>query len=69
MGIGILRVEKGDMEKLTFTLTVAEDLDCSGLPTCGEQIGTYDEGFISGLLFANTGLRFQVKEVELLVFG
>ncbi len=25
LGIGILRVEKGDLEKLTFTLTVAED--------------------------------------------
>ncbi len=64
LGIGILRVEKGDLEKLTFTLTVAEDLDCSGLPTCGEQICTYDEGFISGLLFAHTGKRFLVKEVD-----
>ena len=63
-GIGILRVEKGDLEKLTFTLTVAEDLDCSGLPTCGEQICTYDEGFISGLLSAHTGKRFVVKEVD-----
>ena len=63
-GIGILRVEKGDLEKLTFTLTVAEDLDCSGLPTCGEQICTYDEGFISGLFFAHTGKQFEVKEVD-----
>ncbi|MHC4536456.1 MAG: V4R domain-containing protein [Planctomycetota bacterium] len=38
--IGILRVEKGDVENLTFTLTVAEDLDCSGLPICDEQICT-----------------------------
>jgi predicted hydrocarbon binding protein len=64
MGIGILRVEKGDLENLTFTLTVAEDLDCSGLPACGEQICTYDEGFISGLLSAHTGKRFLVKEVD-----
>ncbi len=63
-GIGILRVEKGDVENLTFTLTVAEDLDCSGLPMCGEQICTYDEGFISGLLSAHTGKRFRVKEVD-----
>ena len=63
-GIGILRVEKGDVENLTFTLTVAEDLDCSGLPTCGEQICTYDEGFISGLLSAHTGKKFRVKEVD-----
>jgi len=62
--IGILRIEKGDVEKLTFTLTVAEDLDCSGLPICGEQICTYDEGFISGLLTAHTGKKFMVKEVD-----
>jgi uncharacterized protein len=64
LGIGILRVEKGDMDKLNFTLTVAEDLDCSGLPTCDEQICTYDEGFISGVLEAHTGRKFAVKEVD-----
>ncbi len=62
--IGILRVEKGDVENLTFTLTIAEDLDCSGLPVCDEQICTYDEGFISGLLSAHTGKDFSVKEVD-----
>ena len=62
--IGILRVEKGDVENLKFTLTVAEDLDCSGLPVCDEQICTYDEGFISGLLSAHTGKEFSVKEVD-----
>lgn len=62
--IGILRVEKGDVENLMFTLTVAEDLDCSGLPMCDEQICTYDEGFISGLLSAHTGKEFSVKEVD-----
>ena len=64
LNIGILRVEKGDLENLTFTLTVAEDLDCSGLPACDEQICTYDEGFISGLLSAHTGKKFLVKEVD-----
>ena len=64
MGIGILRIERGDVENLTSTLTVAEDLDCSGLPACDEQICTYDEGFISGLLSAHTGKKFSVKEVD-----
>jgi predicted hydrocarbon binding protein len=64
MGVGILRIEKGDVDNLTFTLTVAEDLDCSGLPACDEQICTYDEGFISGLLSAHTGKKFSVKEVD-----
>ena len=62
--IGILRIEKTDLENMRFTLTVAEDLDCSGLPVCDEQICTYDEGFISGLLSAHTGKDFSVKEVD-----
>ena len=62
--IGILRVEKSDVEKMEFTLTVAEDLDCSGLPVCDETICTYDEGFISGLLLEFSGKNFDVKEVD-----
>ncbi|MCX5818696.1 MAG: 4-vinyl reductase [Deltaproteobacteria bacterium] len=62
--IGILRVEKADLAKMEFTLTVAEDLDCSGLPVCEETICTYDEGFISGLLLAFSGKKFDVKEVD-----
>jgi predicted hydrocarbon binding protein len=62
--IGILRLEKSDMEKMQFTLTVAEDLDCSGLPVCGETVCTYDEGFISGLLAEFSGKQFDVKEVD-----
>jgi uncharacterized protein len=64
MGVGILRIEKSDLENLTFTITVAEDLDCSGLPVCDEEICTYDEGFIAGLLSAYTHREFTVKEVD-----
>ena len=62
--IGILRIESADINEFAFTLTVAEDLDCSGLPVCDEEICTYDEGFISGLLSEHTGKPFQVKEVD-----
>ena len=62
--IGILRIEEADLEKLIFTLTVAEDLDCSGLPASDETICTYDEGFISGLLSEYTGKSFSAKEVD-----
>lgn len=62
--VGILRIENADLENLTFTLTVAEDLDCSGLPACNEQICVYDEGIINGLLSAHTGRDFAVKEVD-----
>jgi predicted hydrocarbon binding protein len=46
--IGILRAEKTDLEDMKFTLTVAEDLDCSGLPFTDEVVCQYDEGFIAG---------------------
>ncbi len=62
--IGILRVEKSDLENMNFTLTVAEDLDCSGLPASDETICTYDEGFISGLFSEYTGKSFDVEEVD-----
>jgi uncharacterized protein len=64
MGVGVLRVEKADLEKGTFVLTVSEDLDCSGLPELHYEICTYDEGFIAGLLENFTGAAFRVKEVD-----
>lgn len=62
--VGILRVEKADPEAGVYVLTVAEDLDCSGLPPVGETICAYDEGLIAGLLEACTGTPFEVREVD-----
>ena len=62
--IGILRIEKSDFEKMNFILTIAEDLDCSGLPVSDETICKYDEGFISGLFSEYTGKRFNAAEVD-----
>jgi len=64
LNMGILRIEEADLEQMTFTMTVSEDLDCSGLPTCGETVCHYDEGFIAGILETYTGKRFQAKEVD-----
>lgn len=64
MGIGILRFEKSDLENLSFTLTVSEDLDCSGLPELGYEICRYDEGFIAGLLEGFTHRRITVVETD-----
>ncbi len=64
MSIGILRVEAADEENGSFTITVAEDLDCSGLPELDYEICTYDEGFISGLMESFTGKPFKVKEID-----
>jgi predicted hydrocarbon binding protein len=62
--INKVRIEEADLEKMTFTLSLAEDLDCSGLPTSDETICTYDEGFLSGLLSEYTGKNFSAKEVD-----
>lgn len=62
--IGILRVERADLDNLQFTLTVSEDLDCSGLPVAGTTVCDYDEGFISGILEAYTGKPFETREVD-----
>lgn len=63
-GIGIFRVETADIEKSSFVITVSEDIDCSGISVCSEQICTYDEGFIAGILLAYSGKDFLVKEVD-----
>jgi len=64
LNIGILRMEEVDLEDLKFTLTVSEDLDCSGLPLMEEAICTFDEGLIAGILELFTGSSFEVKEVD-----
>jgi predicted hydrocarbon binding protein len=64
LGAGILRVEQANLEEGSFTITVAEDLDCSGLPELGTQLCTYDEGFIAALLECFSGKPFTVKEVD-----
>ena len=63
-GMGVLRMEKLDIEHGSFILTVSEDLDCSGLPELHYEMCKYDEGFIAGLLESFSGLPFQVKEVD-----
>jgi hypothetical protein len=62
--IGVLRVEKADLDKMELALTLIEDLDCSGLPIIGENVCDYDEGFIAGILNTYTGKEFVVKEVD-----
>jgi predicted hydrocarbon binding protein len=62
--IGILQFENSDLGSLSFTLTVGEDLDCSGLPVSNETVCEYDEGFISGIFNAYTGKQFIVKEID-----
>ena len=62
--VGILRIEAIDAETGCIALTVAQDLDCSGLPVTNENVCTYDEGFIAGILEAYTGKKYDVREVD-----
>ncbi len=64
MLIGVLRVEEEDLAHGRLTVTVSEDLDCSGLPELSYEICTYDEGFIAALLESFSGKKFKVKEVD-----
>jgi len=64
MGIGLLRMEKADLDGWKFVLTVSEDFDCSGLPETGHGVCVYDEGFIAGLLEAFSGRKFAVREID-----
>ncbi len=64
LNVGILRIEEANIDDLTFTLTVSEDLDCSGLPLHEEAICTLDEGLIAGILESYTDTPFNVKEID-----
>jgi uncharacterized protein len=64
MSIGILRIEQADLDAGIFTLTISEDLDCSGLPELEYEICVYDEGFIAAIMESFTGRSFKVKEID-----
>ena len=62
--IGILRMEDFNMETGEVVLAVEQDLDCSGLPITNENVCSYDEGFIAGILETYTGKKYRVREVD-----
>lgn len=62
--IGILRVESFDENTMEIVLTVAQDLDCSGLPISDETVCYYDEGLIAGCLQLYTGRPYLVREID-----
>ena len=64
MKIGVLRIESMTEGAEKLTLTVDEDLDCSGLPEMDYEICVYDEGFIAGILENFTGKNYFVKEID-----
>ncbi|MCC8145894.1 MAG: 4-vinyl reductase [Bacteroidales bacterium] len=64
LSIGIMKVEKSDVNNMSFVITISEDLDCSGLPLKGVTVCDYDEGFMEGIFQTYTGKTFDVKEID-----
>lgn len=62
--MGILRFEVFKLELGEFVLTLAEDLDCSGISPANELVCTFDEGFFTGIIEAYTGKKYQVREID-----
>lgn len=63
-GIGIMRVEKLDATNLSLTVTISEDLDCSGLPVTNFTVCDFDEGFFEGIFEVYTGNMYIVREID-----
>lgn len=63
-GVGILRIEEANHDQGKYVLSIAEDLDCSGLPELDYEVCVYDEGFIAGIFESFTGNKFKVKEID-----
>ena len=62
--IGILNVEHVDEDFNEIIITMADDLDCSGLPPTNEMICDFDEGFLEGILLQYTGDEYEVREIN-----
>jgi len=62
--IGILRMEAYDPDTGNIVLTIGQDLDCSGFPFTEENVCSYDEGFITGILETYFGKKYIVREVD-----
>ena len=62
--VGVLRIESMNPDASEIVMSIAEDLDCSGLPISGETVCNYDEGFIAGILKTYTGKLYVVREID-----
>jgi predicted hydrocarbon binding protein len=62
--IGVLRIEEDDWINRKIVLTMAEDLECSGLPELDYERCIYDEGFISALFECFSQGPWSAKEID-----
>jgi predicted hydrocarbon binding protein len=62
--IGVLRLEEAFLDEGRVTLTIDEDLDCSGLPELDYETCVYDEGFVSALFECFTNNKWKAEEID-----
>jgi hypothetical protein len=62
--IGIFRVEEFCEDSIDLIVTIAEDLDCSGLPELDYELCTFDEGLLAGIFESYTGREIEAKEID-----
>lgn len=62
--IGLMRIDKADMEKGEFLITVDECVSCAGTPDIGEPICHFEGGVIAGILEDFTGKEVEAKEIK-----
>ncbi len=62
--IGILTLESYNADTGELSISIANDLDCSGISAQNQAICKFDEGFLAGLLGAFTGEDYDFKEVD-----
>lgn len=64
LDLGSFAIEKIDLERMRFTILMSKSPDCTVSGLSGENLCSYDEGFIEGLLSSYTGMDFRVKDVD-----
>lgn len=64
--IGILDMEKIDLEEKEFTFTISEGLECSNTSELDFDVCTFNEGFIASIFECFAKVPFNVKEIDCL---
>ncbi len=67
--IGLFRVDKADVEKGEFLISVDECVSCSGTPNIGKPICYFEGGVIAGILEGFTGKNVEAKEIKCWAMG
>lgn len=62
--MGIMRIEAVEEHTGEITLTIGEDLDCSGIPITGKTVCQYEEGFLTGVFSSYTKKAYEVRELD-----